>query len=234
MHNKTSIWRFFCLYIPLIIMKESVELFFLIVCLLVSFTSFIQLPSPLYLRVFPFYFLATIAVQFIGSYLSRHSIHNIILYNIYSVFEFSFYFFILREMIRSKKMKVFFLIILIVYPILAFLNIMFIQKSGTFHSLTYSIGCSIIVILAIIYFAELFQRPNTISLKNDPAFWICTAILFSYVCTFPFWGLVNLVSKGPRIIADNLITIVLIINILSYSLFIIAFLCRIKIRKSTL
>ncbi len=215
-------------------MKTNIELFFLVSCLLASFTSYLQKPSPLYLRLFPFYFFITVLVQQIGTYLSYQAIHNIILYNSYSVFEFVFYFFILREIIRNVRVKIIILFVLIIYPLVAVFNIFYFQKETTFHSMTYAIGCAIIVILCIFYFVELFQLPKSTNLKNEPAFWICTAVLFSYVCTFPFWGLVNFIRTDPDILVNNLMTILMIINILSYSLFIIAFLCRIRIRKSTL
>lgn len=170
----------------------------------------------------------------VGTYLSEQSIHNAILYNTFSVFEFMFYFFILRELIRSARVKTIILFVLIIYPLVAFFNIFYYRMDSNFHSMTYAIGCAFIVILCIIYFVELFQLPKSTNLKNEPAFWICTAILFSYVCTFPYWGLVNFVTTAPAILINNLKTILMIVNILSYSLFIIAFLCSIRIRKSTL
>jgi hypothetical protein len=45
---------------------------------------------------------------------------------------------------------------------------------------------------------------------------------------------VNFMNSAPQIIIRNLMNILMIINVLSYSLFTIAFLCRIRIRKSTL
>ena len=217
-----------------LIMKFSIEFLFLLICLIVSITSYFQRPSPLYLRLFPFYFFITILVQQVGTYLSRHSIHNAILYNTFSVFEFIFYFFVLREIVHNARIKAIILVVLIIYPMIAFFNIFYFRMDSSFHSMTYAIGCAFIVVLCIIYFVELFQLPNATNLKNEPSFWICTAILFSYACTFPYWGLVNFVSTAPSIVINNLMTILMIINILSYSLFIIAFLCRIRIRKSTL
>jgi hypothetical protein len=123
---------------------------------------------------------------------------------------------------------------LIVYPLIALFNIFYSRVGGAFHSETYVVGCILIVILCIIYFVELFQLPKAANLKYEPAFWICTAILFSYVVTFPYWGLLNFMNTAPKFILENLLNILMIINILSYSLFTIAFLCRIKIRKSTL
>ncbi|MDP4131917.1 MAG: hypothetical protein Q8939_17280 [Bacteroidota bacterium] len=212
---------------------NSVSLFVLVACFVVSIISFFQKHSPLYLRLCPFYLLVTILVQQIGNYMSQHGIHNALLYNCYSIFEFIFYFFILREIIQNKRIKSVILFILITYTLMALFNVFNSRTGSDFHSKTYAIGCIVIVILCITYFVELFQLPKAANLKNEPAFWICTAILFSYVCTFPFWGLVNFMNTAPKIIIKNLMTILVIINILSYSLFTIAFLCRIKIRKST-
>ena len=215
-------------------MRDYIELFFLFLCLLASLTAFFQGPSPLYLRVFPFYFFIALVVQVIGFYLSRHSLSNINLYSIYSTLEFSLYFFILREIIRNRKIKLIILIVIIVYATATLLHLFFFKKGQTFHSAPYAIGCSLVVVLCIVYFIELFQLPKAPSLKNEPSFWICTTFLFSYVCSFPFWGLLNFIKTAPRIILGNLMNIALIINILTYCLFIIAFLCRIKIRRSTL
>jgi hypothetical protein len=166
--------------------------------------------------------------------MSLHAIHNATLYNAYSIFEFLFYFFTLREIIVNKKIKILILILMIIYPLVPLLNILYFYSGNDFHSKTYAVGCILIVAFCIVYFVELFQLPKAPKLKNEPAFWICTAILFNYVCTFPFWGLVNFMNEAPMIVINNLMTILMIINILSYLLFTIAFLCRIKIRKSTL
>lgn len=215
-------------------MLNSISLFVLMACFVASITAFFQKNAPFYLRLCPFYLLITILVQQIGNYMSQHHIHNALLYNCYSIFEFMFYFFILREIIQNKKIKTVILFILILYTLMALFNVFYSRAGSAFHSETYAIGCVLIVVLCIIYFVELFQLPKAANLKNEPSFWICTAILFSYVVTFPYWGLVNFTNAAPKIILQNLMSILVIINILSYSLFTIAFLCRIKIRKSTL
>lgn len=225
---------FLLVYIAFLLMLNSIAFFVLLGSFLVSLTAFFQKPSPLYLRLCPFYILIAILVQQIGNYMSLHAIHNAILYNNFSIFEFVFYFFILREIIRNKGIKTIILFIMIIYPLVGLFNIFYLDKGSDFHSKTYAVGCILIVAFCIVYFVELFQLPKAANLKNEPAFWICTAILFSYVCTFPFWGLVNFMNTAPMIIINNLMTILMIINILTYLLFTIAFLCRIKIRKSTL
>ena len=160
-------------------MKLSVDFIFLIVCSVASFSAFFQKPSPFYLRIFPFYFIITFLVQQIGTYLAQHSIHNAVLYNTYAMSEFPFYFFVLWCIIQNKRVKKAILFILILYSLTAALSPIFFKQGGAFHTVNYGVGCSLIVVFCIVYFIELFQRPKAINLKREPAFWICTAILFS-------------------------------------------------------
>ena len=120
------------------------------------------------------------------------------------------------------------------YLIVAVINISFIQKMKSFHSVTYALVCLLIVAFCIYYFYELFKRPKSVKLKNNPAFWICSGLLFFYCCGFPLFGLANYLSNISPLIIKNFYSIVIILNIFLYSLFTIAFLCRIKTRKYTL
>ncbi len=121
-----------------------------------------------------------------------------------------------------------------IYALAAVLNIVYIQKMQTFHTYTYVIGCLIIVIFCIYYFFELFRLPKSVKLKNNPSFWICSGLLFFYCCGFPLFGLINSWGNISPLILRNFDAIVTILNIFLYSLFTIAFLCRIKVRKYTL
>ena len=202
----------------------------MVACLLASsFLVFTQ-KTPGYLKAFPVYFLIAVFVQTYGEYLGMNGKTNIPLYNIYSTLEFSFYFFILRGVTQNARTKKILLFLTIFFPILSFLNIYRYQGTTAFHTLSYGIGCGLITVFCIVYFVELFQMPKAIDLMKSPPFWICTATLFSYICTFPFWGMVNMmtVSMSSYMIAN---TVVNVINIFSYILFLIAFLCRIRIRK---
>ena len=124
-------------------------------------------------------------------------------------------------------------ITILFYAITATTNIVFIQKMKTFHTVTYSLGCLLIVVFCIYYFLELFRLPKSVKLKNNPAFWICTGLLFFYCCGFPLYGLMNYWIGISKLILQNFSNIVTILNIFLYTLFAIAFLC-IKTRKYTL
>ena len=118
------------------------------------------------------------------------------------------------------------------YALTAVINIVFIQKMKAFHTVTYAFGCLLIVVVCIFYFLELFRNPKSVKLTSNPAFWICSGLLFFYCCGFPLYGLLNFIS-GISLIINNFFAIIIILNIFLYSLFTIAFLCRLKIRKYT-
>ena len=194
---------------------------------------FISKNAPFYLKLFPPFLLATLAVESFGSYLSSIRKPNVWLYNFFTVFEFCFYLFVISLIITDIQKKKIIRIMLILYAIVTVVNIIFIQKMKMFHTVTYALGCLLIVIVCIYYFLELFRNPKSVKLTNNPAFWICSGLLFFYCCGFPLYGLTNFISGISKLIIKNFFAIIIILNIFLYSLFTIAFLCRLKIRKYT-
>jgi|SRR5688572_21470743 len=207
---------------------------FVVISFLVSLTVYFTPKSSIYLKLFPPFLLATFLVELFALYLITIKQSNVTLFNFFTTFEFCFYLWIISLIISNKKMKKIIRVTLIVYVFTAIINILFIQKIKTFHTVTYSLGCLLIVLFCIYYFLELFRLPKSMQLKYNPAFWLCSGLLFYYGCGVPLFGLVNFVNGLPRLIIKNFQTIVTIMNIFLYSLFTIAFLCRIKTRKYSL
>lgn len=206
------------------------SIIFELICFIISLTLFFQKGTPFYLKLFPLFLLVTILIEVTGIILWRLGKSNIILYNLFGVFSVMFYLYFIKNIIHSKSVKKIIIGAISIYPLLVFINVRFIQVNA-FHSITYSIGCLLIVAACVYYFFELFQLKQSIKLIREPAFWICSALLFFFTCTLPFIGMTNFLDKVSPVIAQNLAAILAIINFLLYSLFTIAFLCRIKISK---
>ncbi len=204
-----------------------------IISFLTSLTSYFQKKVFSYLKLFPAFLLLTIVVELLVGWLGSRGIPSTILYNFFSVFEFLFYMYVLREMIRNQKIKKIILYIAWAYALLGVANVLFIQKTGSFNSITYTLGCLLIALFCIYFFFELFQMTHSVNLTRLPAFWICAGLLFYYTCSFPLWGLANFLTKVPTIITKNIQVILLLLNVFLYSSFTIAFLCRIRVRNST-
>jgi hypothetical protein len=210
----------------------EIERIFAVVCLFASITLYFQSSSELYLKFFPFYILMGIIVEWVGYYFRLQNKNTTLMNNIYSVIEFVFYFFVLGSIIRNKKIKATIFYISIIYILFSGINFFFVLP--IFNSLAYSMACLLLVGFCVYYFFELFQRPKATKLAREPSFWICTAIFFSYCCNFPVFAFLTFLLNPSAAIISSLTTILLITNIFTYSLYTIAFLCRIRINKSIL
>jgi len=209
--------------------------YFIFISFVASLTVYSQAKtSDLYLKLFPPFLLATIAIEYAAIYLAAKNRSNLALYNFFTVFEFCFYMYVISLIITSKKVKKTIIVAMVLYTLISVINIIFIQEMRKFHTVTYACGCLLIVATCVYYFFELFKLPKSPKLKNNPAFWICSGILFFYCCSFPLFGLSNFLSDISKLIIKNIYKIVTILNIFLYTLFTIAFLCRLKIRKYTL
>ena len=209
-------------------------IYFIAVSFLASLSVYFKpQKNEFYLKLFPPFLLATLVAESLGSYLSSVRRNNLALYNFFTVFEFCFYLWIISLIISSGRMRKVTRTTLLFYASVAIVNIIFIQKMKAFHTVTYALGCLLIVGFCIYYFFELFKLPKAIKLKSNPAFWICSALLFFYCCGFPLYGLTNFLRTISKLIIKNFYSIIIILNIFLYSLFTIAFLCRLKTRKYT-
>jgi hypothetical protein len=211
-------------------MQIPVQYYFIALSMLAGFTAMAGGKLSHYLRIFPFFLLLTLITEIVGWQLSEQTQDNAALYNFFSLAAFTFYSYVLRDVVYSEKAKKVILLVMIFYLIISLINILFIQKIMVFHTMTYSIGCFIIVVISIYYFYELFQVPRSIDLKREPAFWVVAGLLFFYICTLPILGALNYIISFPPVITASLEPII-ILNILLYSLFTIAFLCRINFRR---
>ncbi|HRN57098.1 MAG TPA: hypothetical protein PLL71_11635, partial [Agriterribacter sp.] len=176
----------------------------------------------------------TFTVEYIGQWMNDNGRATVTLYNVFTTIEFVFYFWMLRHMVKNARAKKLLHHSLWLYPVLVILNKLLLQKGLQFHTITFSLGGLLIVMATITYFFELFQFDKPVNLVREPSFWICSGLLFFYACTFPLYALINFLQDPSNIIIKNIASILAIVNILLYSSFIIAALCRIRIRKSFL
>lgn len=210
------------------------QYYFIALSMIAGFIPVIQKKVSPALHIFPFFLLLTLVVEIIGWQLAEKGTTNAGMYNFFSVAAFTYYMYLLMEVVYSNKAKKVILVVMTIYAIISLINILFVQKIDTFHTMTYSIGCLLVVGISIYYFYELLQTPRSIDLKKEPAFWIVAGLLFFYICTLPILGVINYLFSIPDVIGRSVEQIISILNVLLYSLITIGFLCRISFRRSML
>jgi hypothetical protein len=214
-------------------MQYSIYFTLVIISFLASLTAYFQRDAPRYLKLFPVFLLLTIVVEIITTWLTLHGKSAFILYNFFNPMEFLFYMYVVRENIRSPRAKKIIFYTGWLFVLVAVVNFLFIQKITAFSSFAYALGCLLIAVICIYYFFELFQSTTSVNLVRQPAFWICAGLIFFYACSFPVYALLNFLKEAPTLIKKNFGVILLLLNVLLYSSFTIAFLCRLRVRNST-
>ncbi|MDF2193608.1 hypothetical protein [Paraflavitalea sp. CAU 1676] len=203
------------------------------ISLLASLHLLFRKNTPFYLKLFSPYLLLTLIVEITSWQMINNQVNSSDLIFPFSAFEFEFYLFILYHIIQTPGIKKAVLYALVIYPLLAVFNIYYLQ-AGVFPSFTYSLGCLLIVTICIYYFYELFHLPSSVNLLREPAFWICTGLLFFYICSLPLFGMYSLIYRATTIIMENISVILTVMNVLLYTLFTVAFLCVVRFRKPIL
>ena len=209
-------------------------LYYIIVIIGVGLSTFLgfKKESPFYLKTFSPFLAFSAIIDYSALYLAKKGTHTIPLYNISGIIEFCFYLWIFYNIIKSIRIKKIIILFIVGYPCLSILNMLFFQGINNFNSITYSLGCLIIIIFSIFYFFELFSAEESYRLSKDPAFWICTGLLFFYSVSFPVYVSVNLMKHFTPKLGDLISFVIVVLNIVLYSLFCVAFICQIKLIKN--
>jgi hypothetical protein len=204
-----------------------------LIAFLASLTIFFQ-PAPRepYLKYFSAFLFVNFFMDAITDILAMNNVNNVFFGNLVQMFVISFQLYLVREIVHGRKAKKVFLYFLFSYLLLSLMNFFLIQKITVFNTMTLSIGSLLIVSATIYYFWELFQLRYSVNLLRQPSFWICSGLLFYYTCSFPIQSLLNFINALPNIVLQNLLIIFILLNIFLYLSFTIAFLCRLKTRKS--
>ncbi len=89
----------------------------------------------------------------------------------------------------------------------------------------YTVEGILLLPICISYFIQLFRKPPSLNLKNEPGFWISIGLLFFLTCTLPYSILENYVSKRSFFLLLQLYSIFYIFYIFLFLTIIRAYLC---------
>ena len=188
------------------------------------------------LRPFPFFLGFIVLTELVAKYIhTRLFQQDTGLNTIATTASFIFYAFIFRAYLQHAVFKKIVTAFLLIYPLLTGFDWIFMRATTSQHSLTQMMGAVCMISFCCCFFYELLLNPVEEQLRRDPMFWICTGILFFYLGSLSYTLLYNFLqryaaSEGRKVfqsINNNLI-------LMLYSCFIIAFLCKRSLRKSSL
>lgn len=213
--------------------RLPIHVFIIILCFLIALLSKFQKHPPHYLNSFIIYIFLTITIEMIGWWYSLHKWNNLIFYNFYTILNITYLLYLVRSFLKNSKVVNMLGAFIIIYPIIALINVFMIQGPHTFNTYAFLTGCTLVVIATICYFYERIKYPGPHSLLKDPTFWISTGLLFYYTCSLPLNGILNFISNMPFYVYTTIYFINVVINIILYLLFSISFLCNLISRKSS-
>ena len=211
----------------------GIDTTFIAIATIVGLIMLFYRSDRIHLKLFPFFLLYTLLNELFAGYMVEHMRDTTEIYNVYAIVQFLFYTYLLSNFLQNKNVIRLVRFIQPIYVLLSFLNLLFFQTLRVYNSITYSIGCLVIVAMSIYYFYELFKQKRIVQLTHEPAFWISTGLLFFFTCSFPLLATANILEELSPATLEALQKLLTLLNVMLYSIFTISFLCQIKVPKPT-
>lgn len=154
-----------------------------------------------------------------------HSVHIYIhhIYRLAEIFFLSFYYFLLFEKKRNKKIVLIGSIVFLLYFIYDF--VLTPENFFTRKRTDLLIESMLISIYSVVFFIELYQKDSPVDLKYYTHFWIVFANLIFYSTGTFYNGFIALLLTKRFSFYYQLSYIMIVLNYLLYSFYIIGFLC---------
>lgn len=204
----------------------------IIIAFLTSLTAYSKDNKVKYLKYFPPFLFLTILVEIAAYLIAVKYGNNQFLYNFFTVIGFTFYFFILREGIKNKRVKKIIRVIMILYIPFALYWIFFVHGVYVFHSISYGIGVLCIILICIYYFRyQFFETPIEEDIKRDPLVFICLGLVIFFALTFTHFSGIHIFQNFSQSFIDGMILVCMISNYALYAFFTTAFLLNHKYSK---
>lgn len=140
------------------------------------------------------YFLITIIVEFTGRFFKIYKISSVLVYNVYTFFEFNLiglvYYFIIRR-VSSKKYIIF---LMSIFNLIYFLSFIFLE----IEKYTVLLGAIVVSFIMFLHLKELLYSDKIINFKKNLSFWITVAFLLYYLTTIPFYTAFYVIGLRDR------------------------------------
>jgi hypothetical protein len=207
-------------------------------CSLISF----RLHYPNNLKLFSVFLGITVLTELIAKYWFKlfHLPSNFLVYSLFMLIQYPILGVYYKQIIVSKFIRKVINIFLVVYPLFWLSIFLFVYGSKEWNSYGIMAGDLFITFFSVRYLFELFTSDKLVAFGNHSQFWIAVALIFYSCCELPITGIINYLLQDwwyfwnrpvkqiyTGLSLLNLYSILQILNIIMYSIFIYAFVCRV-------
>jgi hypothetical protein len=207
---------------------ENIYLYFITLSVaagLLSLRNKLMLP----LKLFIIFLCYTLANEVVALFIKGS---NHWLYNIYYYIRFPLLSLIYLQLLVTPVLKKIIIGFLISLPLWFAISFYYIGGFYKLHTPTMLAGSVAVVYMSTSYLYELLRYPDEDSLFRKPFFWISTGLLFYFLGIVPYIGSINYLVKKHMDLAMRLYYIIYILNVVMYTLFVVAFISTWSRRKS--
>lgn len=193
-------------------------------CSLISF----RLHYPFRLKLFSILLGVALLTEICANYLLSffHLKSNLGIYNVYVLIQDCIYCFYFLLTVKNKIVKKIISIFIPIYIAYWGYTSFLIFGINVWNSYAIMIGDTFIISLCVVLFFEFITSENILSIKRNADFWIMVGSFIFFSSELPIVGMFNFMTNNYQLDALLLEQVLQILNILMYTIFIYAFLCR--------
>lgn len=195
-----------------------------------SLNMYAQKRQVLYLRLFPVFLFITLFVEVSSHLIVLKGGDNSLIYHLFFPLEFCFYLYVAYNILTSRWIKKAIVISTFVYLaiILIYYSIGTVEK---FPTIAYCGGALLVIIFYSFYYFEIVNLPIHLTPKREESFWVFVGVLLYYSSTMPIWLCTRFMENFSKGTLDYLSTLLMFMNYVLYTSFIIAFICKSIFKK---
>ena len=149
---------------------------------------------------------------------------NYIVLNIYTIISIPFLLFWYRALQKNKILKATTLFFIIIFLIFIIYNILYLEFKSEYLSILFLFGAIFLVISICFYFIEQLFSDTVFKVKHNMVFWISLGQIIFYLGMIPMISLNKYIMPFLKIDPVIYFVILLVLNIILYTSYILAFL----------
>ncbi len=208
-------------------------------CAIISTRSFLR-KMPIHFKIFSLFMIISIIVE-IFAISWKWGLHdtkywnynrsNLWIYNAFFImrylFTITFFLCIIKSIFFKKIIKK----ITVFLTVFSVINYLFIQTPFQINSHTIILANVLLISVSLSFFNEIYEIKKGSKLYSIPEIWIVLGVFIYYTGTLPFFILFNSLINSNSPMLNSFLFINDTLNVVMYSLYLTAYLCRPQILK---